>query len=132
MSPDKTTETPQPQRWDAAVALSAEHSMRDLADKLAFHAPTTEDLIQFVLRVDEQVADEQWTRDLIGKLLLALEGEGALFAGVFDFLRWLMRMDDPLDEMGCRDRQVVTLNRIIERAREVHAQLSEDLPGGDR
>jgi hypothetical protein len=34
-----------------------------------------------------------------------------------DFLRWLVRMDDPTDEQGVRDRQVVRLSAIIDRAR---------------
>lgn len=33
------------------------------------------------------------------------------------FLRWLVAMDDPLDEQGCKDRQTIRLSTIIDRAR---------------
>lgn len=35
-----------------------------------------------------------------------------------EFVRWLVSMDDPDDLPALKDRQKVTLNQIIERARE--------------
>lgn len=36
-----------------------------------------------------------------------------------DFLRWLVRMDEPNKTQGSADRQTVTLNQIIEKARHL-------------
>lgn len=38
---------------------------------------------------------------------------------VLTFLRWLVRLDDPLDDRGVADRTTVTLNQIIDKARHV-------------
>lgn len=90
-------------------------------DTLAFQFQTMdhEQTTDFILKVDEAVGDYEWTVELRDKLNEVIRkcDEAAGAAPVEDFLRWLVRMDDPLDEQGGKDRQVVTLSQIIGKAR---------------
>ena len=90
-------------------------------DDLAFQFQTMdhEKVTEFVLKVDEAVGDYEWTLTLRDKLNEVIRkcDEVAGAVPVEEFLRWLVRMDDPQDEQGCKDRQVVTLSQIIGRAR---------------
>lgn len=45
--------------------------------------------------------------------------EGEDGDSVKEFLLWLVRMDDPADEQGIKDRQTVRLSAIIDRARNL-------------
>jgi hypothetical protein len=78
--------------------------------------------LDFILALDESAADYDFTRTLRDKLNEALAKEDAA-AGLGDkteqFLRWLVAMDDPTDEQGVKDRQVVRLSTIIDRARDL-------------
>lgn len=77
----------------------------------------------FVMAVDENIADAGWTRDVIHRLSASLDGElekGESSATVVGFLDWLIVMDE-LE--GLEQRRTVTLTGIIERAREARARL---------
>jgi hypothetical protein len=39
-----------------------------------------------------------------------------------ELAEWLVSMDDPADEFGCKERQRVTLTQIVDRAREALEQ----------
>lgn len=55
----------------------------------------------------------------IAELLEQINSEPPVEPTTEDFLRWLVAMEDPDDEQGVRDRQVVTLSQIIDRARNL-------------
>lgn len=90
-------------------------------EALAFQFQTMdhEKAHDFVLKVDEAMSDYEWTLGLRDKLNEVIRkcDEAAGGSPVEDFLRWLVRMDDPQDEQGCKDRQVVRLSQIIDKAR---------------
>lgn len=83
-----------------------------------------EDVVEFILALDAEVADYEWTvylRDRLNEVIASEDkaAEKAYGNPTEEFLKWLVRMDDPADEQGCKDRQVVTLTAIISRARNL-------------
>lgn len=99
------------------VRLPLEVSLDDLAEQFA---SMNRALVQdFLLRVDEVMADCDFTERLRDRLTAALEDEGvpAPQARFVDFCQWLVRMDDPQDKQGVEDRRAVTLDAILRRAR---------------
>lgn len=99
------------------VTFEVPVNLDDLA--FQFHTMDHEKVTEFVIKVDEAVGDYEWTVDLRNKLneIIRKCDEAAGATPVEDFLRWLVRMDDPQDEQGCKDRQVVRLSQIIDKAR---------------
>jgi hypothetical protein len=97
-------------------------------DTLAFQFQTMDHEVstRFVLNVDEAVGDFQWTVELRDKLNEVIRkcDEAAGGNPTEDFLRWLVRMDDPNDEQGCEDRRTVTLSAIMQRARQCLGEAS--------
>lgn len=108
----------------------------------AFHNPTGDDEPWMAVNVDtgqredadfiakartdmpEMVAEIERLREANANLIRhaeALADELVLAAGddrLAEFVRWLVAMDDPDDHAALKDRQKVTLNQIIEKARE--------------
>lgn len=70
---------------------------------------------------------EEWTRD--EERCPEDDSEEQPDPDVAAFLDWLISMDDPEDMEGRAERQVVTLTRIIDRARSVRPLLGADGPG---
>jgi leucyl aminopeptidase (aminopeptidase T) len=80
--------------------------------------------MDFILALDAAAADYDFTVTLRDKLNEELAKEDAAAEKVHgnpteQFLRWLVRMDDPADEQGVKDRQTVRLSTIIDRARDL-------------
>lgn len=100
------------------IRIPLEVSLDDLAEQ--FLSLDRKQVMAFLLKVDEHMSDCDFTEELHAKLADALAAEGASTQPTMkEFLRWLVRMDDPQDEQGCKDRQVVTLTQIISKARNL-------------
>jgi hypothetical protein len=99
------------------VRLPLEISLDDLAEQL--RSMDHEMVFAFLVRVDEMMADCDFTERMRDTLTVALEqeGVGSPAAPFINFCQWLVRMDDPHDLQGVKDRQVVTLDKILSRAR---------------
>lgn len=101
----------------SGVRIPVEIALDDLLEQFpSMHRTLVQD---FIMRVDETMADCDFTERLRDRLDKALEAEGgpSLTSKYTDFLQWLVRMDDPLDNQGIEDRRVVTLTQIIAKAR---------------
>lgn len=93
-------------------------SMSDLAGQVS--SADRDDVLTFLVAVDAHVGDYHFTLALRDKLNEALADEdGTEPNTVATFLRWLVRMDDPADEQGIKDRQTIRLSTIIDRARDL-------------
>jgi hypothetical protein len=79
--------------------------------------------MDLILALDEEAADLDFTVTLRDKLNEAIAHEDPNYDGLnsptAQFLHWLVAMDDPEDEQGTLDRQVVTLSQIIGKARDL-------------
>lgn len=102
----------------ATVRYTVEIALDTLVDPVA--AQPRDQVMDFLLAVDSGLGDYHFTEALRDKLSEALAEESDEEAGsTRQFLRWLVAMDDPQDEQGCKDRQAVTLTAIISRARNL-------------
>lgn len=99
------------------IRLPLEISLEDFAEQL--RSMDRELVFKFLVYVDEMMADCDFTERLRDTLTVALEqeGVGSPAAPYIDFCQWLVRMDDPHDRQGVKDRQKVTLSEILARAR---------------
>ena len=99
------------------IRLPLEISLDDFAEQL--RSMDCELVFKFLVYVDEMMADCDFTERLRDTLTVALEqeGVGSPAAPFIDFCQWLVRMDDPHDTQGVKDRQTVTLEAILRRAR---------------
>lgn len=108
---------------DTFVLRGVHLSLSDLAEQVVDHTGRA-GALEFILALDESAADYDFTRTLRDKLNEALAKEDAAAEKVHgnpteQFLRWLVAMDDPDSEQGMKDRQVVRLSTIIDRARDL-------------
>ena len=95
----------------------------DLAEQVVDHTGRA-GALDFILALDEAAADYDFTVTLRDKLNEALAKVDAAAEKAYGnpterFLRWLVSLDDPADEQGMKDRQVVTLSQIIGKARDL-------------
>jgi hypothetical protein len=100
----------------SAWRIPVEISLDDLAEQMT--ALPRKDVMAFLVRVDEVMADCEFTEELRDTLTAALAAEGIPQpVDATPFLQWLVRLDDPTDEQGVADRKAVNLNQIIGKAR---------------
>lgn len=104
---------------ETRLAFPTSINLADLAEE--FRTVPGDEVMDFILRLDEIAADYDFTVRLRNKLNEVIAENDAAAEGYFgnpteQFLRWLIRMDDPSDEQGVKDLRELRLSQIFDRA----------------